>query len=124
MPRNRIPSQIAFVTGADRLHPSRYANRHEPAVAPIGEPPEGLSDAEREAWLDLVADMPWLARSDRMMVDLTVRLMMIVAQPQPPVSAIAQLRLCLSSLGATPVDRSKVQAPQELEDDPASEFLA
>jgi len=39
------------------------------------------------------------------------------------ISALAQLRLCLSAMGATPVDRSKVTMPEGKKPDPLEEFL-
>jgi hypothetical protein len=33
------------------------------------------------------------------------------------------MRLCLSSMGGTPVDRTKISAPEEEPEDPADEFL-
>jgi len=41
--------------------------------------------------------------------------------PEMGIAALAQLRLCLSAMGATPVDRSKVTMPEA--DDSADEFL-
>lgn len=123
MGRPRTPAAIARITGADRLHPGRHASRSEPSVRPIGPPPERLTDAERGAWLALVADMPWLGRSDRALVELTARLKVITSEPDAPLAAYTQLRLCLASMGGTPVDRSKIAAPDEDTDDPGAEFF-
>ena len=38
-------------------------------------------------------------------------------------AAFAQMRLLLSSMGGTPVDRTKVSAPDDEAEDPADEFL-
>ncbi|MGI3185290.1 hypothetical protein [Nioella aestuarii] len=123
MGRPRTPAAIARITGADKLHPGRHKSRSEPSVAPIGNPPDRLSGVERRAWLSLVADLPWLGRSDRMLVELAARLTVVVSEPDAPLAAFTQLRLCLSSMGGTPVDRSKVAAPNSDTDDPGAEFF-
>lgn len=68
-----------------------------------------MATDQRKAWITLAADLPWLCRSDRRLVELTAALQVRLMQPDCPLGAYAQMRLCLASLGATPVDRSKVQ---------------
>lgn len=123
MPKPRLTPEQAHVTGADKRSPGRFANRTTPTAAPLGEPPERLSEPVRNAWLDLAADLPWLARSDRKMLELSAQLHVMSQEPGAPVSVFAQMRLCLSSQAATPVDRSKVAVADDDESDPLNEFL-
>lgn len=123
MPRPRLTQHQAAVTGADRKDPQRFKNRATPTTQPLGEPPERLSEPVRAAWLDLAADLPWLARSDRKMLELTAQLSVMAQAPDAPVSVFAQMRLCLSSLAATPVDRSKIAVADDDDKDPLAEFL-
>lgn len=123
MPKPRLTPDFARVTGADKRSPGRFKDRANPKVAPLGEPPEQLSEPIRAAWLDLADDLPWLARSDRAMLELTARLVVMAEEPGAPIGVLGQLRLCLSSLAATPVDRSKVPHVDDGDDDPADEFF-
>lgn len=123
MPKPRLTPEQAHVTGADKRSPGRFRDRATPTTQPLGQPPQGLSEPVRSAWLDLAADLPWLARSDRKMLELTARLSVMAQEPGAPVSVFAQMRLCLSSLAATPVDRSKVAVAADDDADPLAEFL-
>ena len=123
MPRPRLAPQIARVTGADKRSPGRFKDRATPTSTPLGSPPDRLSEPVKAAWLDLAADLPWLARSDRKMLELTAQLSVMAQEPGAPVAVYAQLRLCLSSLAATPVDRSKIAVAADDDADPIAEFL-
>ncbi len=123
MPRNRTPSAVAKITGDTIKHPERHVDRADPPISPLGHPPEKLSEAEKEAWCDFADLMPWLGGSDRQIVWLASKLSVRTADPDCPIGVFAQLRLCLSSMGGTPVDRSRVQWEQDENEDPANEFL-
>jgi hypothetical protein len=124
MPRPKIPRQVARITGADVKNPKRYAGRADPVLPGVGKAPARLSPEQRATWADLVSDLPWLRRSDRTLLELACRLTTrMQTDPEMGISALAQLRLCLSSMGATPTDRSKVAMPEDNVADSASEFL-
>jgi len=124
MARPRTPKAMAAITGADRQHPGRYAARSEPKGDPLGGMPDGLTAGQRQAWRQLADELPWLAKSDRAMLTLAARLAdRVDNDPLCPLAAFTQLRLCLSSLGTTPVDRSKVNAAPDDDDNPAAAFF-
>lgn len=123
MPRYRNPAAVAEITGDTIKHPERHKGRTDLAVAPIGPAPDGLDADHAQAWEDLTTDIPWLTVSDRHTVDLTARLLVLTRQPECPLGAYAQLRLCLASLGGTPVDRTRVQIEPDEPTNPADEFL-
>lgn len=105
-------------------NPKRYANDADPVLPPVGEPPSNLTPEQDQAWRDMAFDMPWLRRSDRCLLELTCRLIArMKTDPDMGIAALAQVRLCLSSMGATPVDRGKVKMPDAGAYDPADEFL-
>lgn len=123
MPRHRLPKELAKITGADIAQPGRFAARTEPKSAPIGDAPDKLTSDERAAWIGLVDDMPWLTASDRTITEMAARLVArINVDPACPIGVYTQLRLCLSAIGGTPVDRSKVGAGDN-EDDEANKFF-
>lgn len=124
MPRPRTPKPVAEASGAAAKNPQRFRERSEPKVSALGDPPDFFNETECAAWLGFKKEMPWLAESDRAIVEIAARLRgRLISDPEMGVNALAQLRLCLSSMGGTPADRSKVSAPDEDDDDPADQFF-
>jgi len=124
MARPRLPEKLAAVTGADKRSPGRFKGRSAPKVAPLGAPPKGFDAAQKRAWEAFADEMPWLAKSDRMVVEVASRLRAAMqTEPQFPMGGYAQLRMCLSSMGGTPADRTKVAAPDDEDEDPAAAFF-
>ncbi|MGV6875915.1 hypothetical protein ACUSIJ_24925 [Pseudochelatococcus sp. B33] len=123
--RPRTPVAVAKVIGADKKNPGRHASRANPKVGPLGRPPTRLNEVEREAWNLFADEMPWLAKSDRALVETASRLRArMMTDPNMGVNALAQLRMCITEMGGGPASRSKVSAPDDDgADDPASEFL-
>ena len=124
MPRPKTPQQVARITGADLKDPKRYAGRTDPVVPGVGAAPARLSAEQRATWAEFADDLPWLRRSDRVLLELACRLTTrMQTDPDMGIAALAQLRLCLSAMGATPTDRSKVATQEDNLSDPADEFL-
>jgi hypothetical protein len=124
MANPRLPSAVAQVTGAAARNPKRHGSRSAPKVKSLGPAPKRFTAAQIEIWDEFNEDFPWLGRSDRRVVGLAVMLQhMIDTDPECPVAVFAQMRMLLSAMGGTPVDRSKVSAPEEESADPADEFL-
>lgn len=126
MPR-RSPAEVAEAKGAALKNPQRYRGRSSHKLDPLGPPSPWLTPEQKASWKALAAEVPWLARSDRALVELTAVLRTRL-QRDPEgmgVAAIAQLRMCLSQLGATPTDRTKAPSsePEEPANDPAAEFM-
>lgn len=125
MPRPRVPGAKAKATGADVLHPSRFKDRTEPKSTPLGAPSDVLSDDERRCWESFKREMPWLMESDRTLVEVACRLRARMwGDPNMGVQALAQLRMCVSAMGGTPSDRSKVTSPDDDgSDDPGAAYF-
>lgn len=124
MPRPKNPQQFAKVTGADTRNPQRYEGRADPVVDVVGDPPARLSPAQSATWRLFVSEVPWLRKSDRALLEIACRLRSrMETDPDMGIAALAQFRLCLSAMGATPVDRSKITFEGGGGDDPASEFV-
>lgn len=121
--RPRLPQSVAKITGAEAKNAGRFTGRASPKVKSLGPAPKRFTDAQRELWDEFNADFPWLGRSDRALVGLAVELQSAINAGGAPVAVYAQMRLCLSSMGGTPVDRSKVGQQEEDDEDPADEFL-
>jgi hypothetical protein len=125
MPAPRLPADVAAVTGADKRSPGRFKGRAKPKVLSLGPAPKRFTDEQREIWDEFNADFPWLGRTDRALVEVATNLLdqMRKLGEATPIALYAQMRMILGQMGGTPVDRSKVNAPEEPEDDPADEFL-
>jgi hypothetical protein len=124
MPRPRLPNTVARITGADKRSPGRFAGRSAPKVKSLGPAPTRFSPSQVAIWNEFNSDFPWLGRSDRRLVGLAVLLQNeIDTNPDCPVAVYAQMRLLLSSMGGSPVDRTKVASPDDQVTDPSDEFL-
>lgn len=127
MPRHRTPLAKAVLTGADRKNPQRYRGRSEPDLSgrPIGRAPAYLSPEARVSWATFTNELPWLTHEDRPILEAaaTVRGLIASAPAGAPITLLAQYRLLLSSLGATPVDRGRVALRDRDDgDDPFAAF--
>ncbi len=123
--RPRLPQEVAKITGAVAKNAGRFEGRSAPRVKSLGPAPKRFTDLQRELWDEFNADFPWLGRSDRALVESAVVMRALLQElgSDAPIALHAQMRLCLSSMGGTPVDRTKVSAPEEEPEDPADEFL-
>lgn len=115
MARPRTPTEVLELRGSFDKHPERRKERAgEPMVsAPLGPPPAHLRPSQRAAWLELERIAWWLTEADRPIVELTAILLGGLRDlgPSLPDAKIRRLESCLSSLGLTPVARSKVSVP-------------
>jgi hypothetical protein len=72
------------------------------------------------------AGYSWLNSSHRAVVGIASQLLSkLIANEEISVDGLTLLRLCLSQLGATPVDASKITLPDEEEDheDPTTKYF-
>lgn len=122
MARPRLPEVVAKSTGAVDKNPQRFRNRKPPKSLPLGMAPRYMDEMQREAWNEFADEMPWLSRADRVVVEVAARLRAEMQLPDFPMAGYAQLRMCLSSMGGTPADRSKIVAPEQEEDDPLAKY--
>jgi len=92
--------------------------RNTPTADDLGDPPRWLTDAQAAAWREFAGELPWLNRSHRAIVEIAcVVRARLQGGEEVGTKAMALLRLCLSSMGATPVDASKVVWPADEEPD-------
>lgn len=125
MARPRLPEQVAKVSGAEIKDPQRFRSRKAPKVLSLGPAPSRLTADQRVIWDEFNADFPWLGRSDRALVEVATNLLDQMRQlgPETPIALYAQMRMILGQMGGTPVDRSKVNAPDDEEQDPADAYF-
>lgn len=125
MSRPRLPQDVAKVTGAIAKNAGRFEGRSKPKVKSLGPPPKRFTKEQKAIWDEFNSDYPWLGRSDRGIVEVATRLtdLMRALGSETPVAVYAQMRMTLGQMGGTPVDRSKVVAPEDPEDDPAAAYF-
>ena len=128
MPRPQTPLAKAALTGADKKDPQRFRNRSAPKASgrSLGKPPAYLPPTAKKAWATFADELSWLTFEDRGAVEIVCLMraqIMDGLTAELPASFFGNYRMALSSLGATPVDRTKVyQPPQDEEDDPFAAF--
>ncbi|MFK4522827.1 hypothetical protein ABIF90_000808 [Bradyrhizobium japonicum] len=78
-----------------------------------------LNEQQATAWREFAGELPWLNASHRCIVGIaSVLRARMQSGAEMGSKSLSLLRLCLSSLGATPADASKVAwAPAEEPDD-------
>ncbi len=104
----RTPISKAHITGTATRNPGRYAGRNAPNLSALGEPPDVLNAAEREAWVLFEAELPWLHRSHRAIVHLACVLRAKIEAGIDGINHLQVYSATLSKLGATPADESRV----------------
>jgi hypothetical protein len=113
MPRPRKPTALHIIENTFR--PKRHADRGGEffADAPLGDAPMDWEAPAKLMWQHVANALPAgvLTRSDRLIVELTVRLALQMREADAPSPALAsQLRACLGALGLTPADRTRVRS--------------
>lgn len=105
--------------------PQRFRDRKTPSrKRPLGDPYLKMTDAQKEAWAEYAAEMPWLHSAHRPLLRLACIWTAKMDDADFGVSATQALSSILSKLGATPVDETKVMHGDGEEEDPADAFFA
>jgi hypothetical protein len=126
MARPRKPTAEMELKGAFKKDPKR--RRVDPKTSgPIGNPPPSMGLELHATWYELAEQAPIdvLRSADRALLELAARLLFRIRKM--PLDALepavfGQLIKCLSAMGMTPVDRSKVHAPKEKDENPFAKF--
>lgn len=125
MSRPRKPTAVLKLEGAFDKNPKRGKEReHEPEVTePLGDPPEVLDEAVCARWMEIARMCPWATYADRIVVEELAKLWAMSRRADYTPAHGKRLDWCLSRLGLTPSDRSKVKAPpKQAEKNPYAEF--
>jgi len=110
MGRLRKPTELLELTGAFKKDPARgRARANEPEVSePLGEPPVNFTPNQRAAWQELQARAPWLKITDSWVAQLACRLKAKLDEGETSVGQLSISMQCLSRMGLTPTDISRV----------------
>jgi len=124
MPAHRLPEAKSKALGRDTIQPGRHKARKAPKVHyAVGEPFPYMTDTAKAAWLAFCDEIPWLNKSHRAILEVVsnVRALMMDGE-DVGVTKLNMYQSCLSKLGATPSDASKVTAEDDDEDDEGNVF--
>lgn len=121
MPRPRTPTNVLDLRGSFNKHPERKRKGEPVPEGNLGECPSRLEGLEREAWSELVEQVPAgvLTSADRWSAELTCKLMAKIWKGENTGADMGHLIKLLSQLGMTPADRSKISLEPKK---PANEF--
>ena len=113
--RPRTPTKVLELRGSFQKHPERRkAREREPKVsAGLGTAPDVLDEAERSRWEEVRKWAPWLAVTDRVIVEQTCRLWTLERKGKATAAQSRLLQSNLTRLGMTPADRSRVRMPEK-----------
>lgn len=125
MARPRLPQAKAEVSGAALKNAGRFEGRKTAKrTRPIGEPYVRMTDEQQEVWREMVADMPWLNSSHRILLRLACyHAARLDSGEEFGVSATQALSSILSKLGATPVDETRVNHDDGDDEDSSGRFF-
>jgi phage terminase small subunit len=129
MPTPRKPAALLEMSGQLKHNPARYEHRqHEPKPTnALGNAPKHLTKEQKSCWKELskLAPAQVLKDCDRWLVELACVLMAKLRAGTISIGESAQLLGCLSRMGLTPADRSRVAvAPQANDQDTFAELAA
>ena len=112
MARPRLPTELLELRGTFRKNPNRRRSVGAKSDRPIGEPPDCLNEVEAAAWREMVeTSVPGLLTSaDRVILEMTCRLLGRFRGGQIKGSEMRTLLSCLTHLGRTPAKRGTIAA--------------
>lgn len=126
MARPRKPTAALELSGAFRRNPNR--RRKDPETrGPIGDPPPSMDPKFHATWYELIDQAPVnvLRSADRAILEIAVRTLYAIRNSVKLEAAlVSQLTKCLSSMGMTPSDRSKVHAPKDKDPNPFAKYAS
>ena len=118
--RPRKPTAIHELNGTIEQRPQRYATRkNEPRPEGVlGKPPECFDAAHVELWNEIQAEVPALVltSADRTLVEIVCRLKFKLRTGKIHGGELSVLASCLTRMGLTPADRSRISIPKQEED--------
>ena len=115
MARPRKPTAVLELTGAFQKDPQRKRPHEPKPTGSLGEPPVDFDEVLKALWQDLARMVPAgvLTNADRWLVELTCRTRQQVRKGTALAAERNLLLSCLSRMGLTPANRSKIAVPQE-----------
>ena len=110
MSRPRKPTELLELNGAFKHDPSRRRPISPKSTGDVGDPPDYFAMNEKAAWFELIAISAAgvLTAADRVVLEMTARLLAKYRIGTLSHHETKDLQWCLSHLGLSPADRSKI----------------
>ena len=119
MGRHKTPTSVLELHGSFKKNPNRARPNEPKPAGGIGEPPDGLTEAELKTWCLIVSEsLPGvLGESDRGAVEIMARLWTeFRTNPSEfPTNRINALINLMARFGMTPADRARLHVTREPE---------
>ncbi len=125
MARPRKPTELLELNGAFRINPQRKRDIGPKSPHELGNPPQHLTEVEADIWDEAqhYAAAGVLTGGDRWLLARFCQLEAKVRTGDISASdGVLHIR-CLSLMGLTPADRSRIHADKAPEENPYSEFM-
>ena len=115
MGRPRKPTALLEIGGAFKKNPQRKRPNEPKSGSPLGPPPIGFDQELKKIWLEITEMVPpnVLSIADRWLVEIACRAMRNIRHDKALASEKNLLVSCLSRMGLTPADRSKIAIPEK-----------
>jgi hypothetical protein len=125
MPAIRKPIEILELNGSFKKDPNRRPKGTRPTTTtPLGHPPAYFTKEEVACWRELgVMFVQLLCQSDRWIVEAACLLMAKTRRREATSAETGRLMNCISLMGGTPADRSRVSVAPTEDTDPFAEFM-
>lgn len=121
MARHANPAELQRLTGQDKVHPERYGKDVPKSDLPLGDAPDGLTEAAAACWFEIssFAIPGVLTAADRFVMEIAANLL-AEYRADPPGFAVGKythLISCLARFGMSPSDRTKLGMAKQDDDD-------
>jgi hypothetical protein len=115
----RTPLAKAKATGRTVNNPGRFKDRKEHPSRPLGKPSTHLKGTALECWESFKREVTWLMERDRTIVETASLARASLIDNGYDAKVASQLLSCLSRMGATPADATRVHVTKDEEADVA-----
>ncbi|ACM27997.1 phage-like protein [Rhizobium rhizogenes] len=123
MARPRKNPTLRLLEGAQRSKVVKPTNTASNGVVPVGDPPLWLTGSRRDAWYQLALELGnRLTYEDRALLEIAATIRGDMVMGDMGVNKMALLRQTMKDLGASPVDRQRLNHKPE-EKDPLDDFF-
>jgi len=128
MARPRLPDELHVITGAWDKNPNRRRTGTPKSENPFGNPPKYFAADEKKCWKEILENaLPGvLTGADRWVAETACIIMAKMRRRENMHgNEMSLLVTCLSKLGMTPVDRTRLSATPDKKDsdNPYAEFV-
>ncbi|OCJ25342.1 hypothetical protein A6U88_02395 [Agrobacterium sp. B131/95] len=124
MSRPRKNPTLRLLEGAQRSKVVNPPNTASNGAVPVGDPPPWLTGSRRDAWFQLALELGnRLTYEDRALLEIAATIRGDMVTGDMGVNKMALLRQILKDLGASPVDRQRLNHKPEEEKDDSDKFF-